>query len=91
MLYMNVVTWDPDKRDEVIKRYGEIGQQVPEGMKVLGEWVTLQGDRVFRLVDITTPDPGCSVKANFAWNDLTKLEAFSVMEPAQLLKLVQGA
>ena len=88
MLYMAIVTWDPDKRDEVVKRWQQIGSTVPEGMKVLGEWIDLSGGRSFRLVDIATPDPRIAVQGNFAWNDLVKIESVAVMEPEEMMKLM---
>ena len=38
MLYMNILTWAPDKRDAVIERAKKIGFE-HEGMKVIGTWI----------------------------------------------------
>ena len=44
MLYMNILTWDPDKRDEVMERAQTKGF-AHEGIKGLGTWVDVQGSR----------------------------------------------
>jgi len=45
MLYMTVLTWDPDKRDVVIERAKKIGFEHPGG-KTLGTWVETNGDEL---------------------------------------------
>jgi hypothetical protein len=87
MLYMVILTWDPDKRDEVIKRAQKIGLE-HEGEKVIGTWVDIQGGRGFQLVE-TPPDvdPRIVVKNNFAWNDILKIESVAVMDAAEMIKL----
>jgi len=87
MLYMNILTWDPDKRDEVIKRAQQIGFE-HEGMKVIGTWADCDGWRAFQLVDVPPNiDPKLTLKANFTWNDLIKIETIAVMEAEAMVKL----
>ena len=38
MLFMTVFNYEPQNRDEIVKRRAEKGGLVPEGMKVIGEW-----------------------------------------------------
>ena len=85
MLYMNILTWDPDKRDEVMKRAQTKGF-AHEGIKVLGTWGDLQGGRSFQLTE-EPADPKLSLKANFEWNDVLKIESVPVMEAEELLKI----
>ena len=85
MLYMNLLTWDPEKRDEVIKRAQTKGFS-HEGIKVLGTWADVQGGRAFQLSE-EPADPKLSIKANFEWNDILKIESVPVMEAEELLKL----
>jgi hypothetical protein len=85
MLFMVIFKWEPDKRNEVLKRRMEQGALSPPEIKILGEWVALQGGRSFRLVQ--TDDPGAVMKATMAWADLGKLEIFPLIETEELKKL----
>ncbi|MFQ6062820.1 MAG: DUF3303 domain-containing protein [Methanosarcinales archaeon] len=84
MLFMTIFTWEPDKRDEVVKRRAT--EKVPERIKVIGEWVDLQGGRVFILSE--TADPKAVLAESFAWNDLGNIECVPVMEAEEVLKLL---
>jgi len=86
MPYMNILTWDPDKRDEVIKRVQTKGLS-HEGIKVLGTWADVNGGRCFQLTD-EPADPKLGIKANFEWNDILRIETITVMEAEDLLKLL---
>ena len=86
MLYMSILTWDPEKRDEVIKRVQTKGL-AHEGIKVLGTWADVQGGRCFQLSE-EPADPKFGIKANFAWNDLLRIEGAPVMEAEQFIKLL---
>jgi len=88
MLYMNILTWDPDKRDAVIERTKKIGME-HEGIKVIGTWVDLNGHRCFQLTE-EAEDPKFSLKANFIWSDLMKIEAVPIMEAGEFLKLTES-
>ena len=85
MSYMNILTWDPDKRDEVIKRVQTKGLG-HEGIKVLGTWADVQGGRCFQLSEEPV-DPKIGIKANFEWNDILKIESIPVMDAEELVKL----
>ena len=90
MLWMNILTWAPDKRDEVIKRAQTIGFE-HEGMKVIGTWVDVDGWRAFQLTDVPPDiDPRLSLKANFAWNDIVRIESVAVMEAEKMIKIASS-
>ena len=38
MLFMTIYTYEPEKREAVIKRRAEKGAISPPGMKIVGEW-----------------------------------------------------
>ena len=86
MLYMNILTWAPDKRDAVIERVNKIGME-HEGIKVIGTWADVNGGRVFQLSE-GPADPKFSLKANFAWNDLLRIVTVPVMKAEELLQLI---
>ena len=89
MLYMTILTWDPDKRDAVMERVKKMGLQ-HEGMKVIGTWVDVNGGRCFQLNDVPRDlDPMLNMKANLAWNDLVKMEDVCVMDAMEMMKLLE--
>lgn len=47
MLFMDIWTWEPERRNEMEKRWAE--WKYPEGIKVIGEWFDLTGNRFFLL------------------------------------------
>jgi hypothetical protein len=90
MLYMTILTWDPDKRDAVVERAKKLGFE-HEGMKVIGTWIEAVGGRCFQLADIPADiDPALHLKTNLAWNDLMKIETVAVLNAADMLKFVEA-
>ena len=88
MLFMSIVSWEPEKMDEVIKRFTEKGAMTLPGRKVIGTWSEIGGNRVFRLVEIE--DPKALVAATFAWSDLVKIEEIPVMETEEMMKVISS-
>ena len=86
MLFMSIYTYEPGNRDAVIKRRAEKGASVPPGVKVVGEWTSLAGLRVFRLTE--SEDPKAFLATAMAWTDLGKLETYPVMPTEEVLKLM---
>lgn len=84
MLFMTILTWEPDKRNEAVTRRTQF--KYPEGMKRIGEWNDLAGGRVFILSE--AEDPKAVLAATFAWDDLGKFEITPVMETDELMKLM---
>jgi hypothetical protein len=88
MLMMSVFTWEPDKRDAVIKRRAEKGMLAPAGMKVIGEWADVSGGRVFRLSEVK--DEKTAMAATLAWDDLGRLDFATVMATDDVIKFAAG-
>jgi hypothetical protein len=84
MLFMDIYTWEPGQRNELVKRRMEKGMGLPEGVKVLGEWTDLGGGRGFLLVE--SNDPKAAIAGTMAWSDLMKIEAVPVIVKADLMK-----
>lgn len=38
MLFMIIFNYEPQNRDEIVKRRMEKGSLIPEGVKTIGEW-----------------------------------------------------
>lgn len=87
MLWMSIFTYEPEKRDEVIKRRLEIGAGLPQGLKSIGQWADLTGGRGFTLIE-GPDDPKLLLAAINAWDDLGKFDNVPVMEVEEVLKLV---
>ena len=85
MLIMDIVTWEPDKAEAVMKYRGE--EKIPEGIKVLGEWVDIAGGRAFRLVEV--PDPKLLLAMTSFYFGLGKKELVPVMAAEDAMKLMQ--
>jgi hypothetical protein len=87
MLFMSIITYEPEKRNEMIKRRAERAAIVPpKGAKSIGEWSVIGGGKVFRLVEVEDPKVAFGVAA--AWSDLCKIEIIPVMETEEALKLI---
>ena len=87
MLFMAIATYEPEKRNEVIKRRQERRAiEPPKGTKRIGEWSVIGGGKVFMLIDVEDPKAGFA--ASLAWSDLCKIEIIPVMETEEALKLM---
>jgi len=84
MLFMYIFTWEPEKTDEVVKR--RMTEEIPEGMKMIGQWVDLGANRAFGVYEVA--DPKVILAASFAWNALGNVELVPVMETEEALKLL---
>lgn len=85
MLFMSIFTWEPEKRDEVVKRRAE-GLFAPEGAKCLGQWSATGGGRAFTLFEINDNLALAQWSANF--NDLGKFTTYPVVETEELIKAI---
>ena len=84
MLLMDILTWEPAKGAEVIKRRGE--EKIPQGIKIIGEWIDLGGGRAFRLVEVA--DPKLLFAMTSFWIGFGKKELVPVMEGEEAMKLM---
>jgi len=86
MLIMDIFTWEPAKAEEVTKL--KAAEKIPEGIKLIGEWIDLAGGRAFRLVEV--PDPRLLVAMTSVWFGLGKKELVPVMAAEDVMKLMSG-
>jgi hypothetical protein len=86
MLIMDIFTYEPARAEEVMKHSAE--EKIPEGVKVIGEWVDLAGGRAFRLVEVADPRP--LVAMTSTWFGLGKKELVPVMTSEDIAKLMSG-
>jgi len=84
MLFMIIYTWEPEKRNAVIKRRIEKGALLASEARVIGEWSAMAGGRIFRLVEIN--DALAALAASRVWTDLGKTEMIPVIVTEDALK-----
>lgn len=87
MLFMTIVTWEPEKTNELIKRFAEKGTVTSsKGGKAIGNWTATAGGQAFRLID--TDDSKAMAMAGMVWNDIAKMEVIPVIETEELMKVL---
>ena len=87
MHFMTIYTYEPARKNEIVKRRKERGPVLPEGIKVIGEWSHAGGGRgfiVFEAQDAKVMDAPIS-----AWIDLIKFETLPITEPEEAMKLAK--
>jgi hypothetical protein len=84
---MIAYTYEPDQRDEIIKRRLEKGPNFAAGATIISEHSVIGGGRGFVLVD--TDDPVALTKSSIEWSDLLKVEILPVMDSEETMKLVK--
>ena len=77
--------WELDSREEVMKRAQTEGLN-NEGIKVLGIWADLAGDRCCQLSG-EPADPKLSITASFEWSDILKVGCVTVVDAVYWLFL----
>ena len=78
MKFITIATWEPHQRDELVKRRTETGRMLPEGIKIIGEWVDVSGGKAISLYEVDSALEG--FKWSYNWSDIHKLESFPVLE-----------
>jgi hypothetical protein len=86
MIFCSILTWDSDKRNEIIKRRTENGSMMPESIKLVGEWVDLSDGR--DVIVFETDEPEALLADALAWTDLMTIETFPVMEAEELMSAI---
>ena len=84
MLFLTIFSYDPIKRNEVMRRRLEKGALVPDGMKVIGDWIAVGGGTVYRIVEVDRPE--AALAATRAWSDLGRTEIIPIMTTEDALK-----
>lgn len=83
MLLMAVFTYEPEKRDAILKRRAE-GLFIPDGATLHGQWSSISGGHVFTLFEVN--DPLVGVQCFQGWSNLGKFDVFPVMDTDTLMK-----
>lgn len=84
MLFMSTFQWEPGRTEEVMQ--AKMKEQIPKGIKVVREWVALDVNRVYRLIEID--DPAALFQLGMIWADLGYTEMHPVMDAKDAMKLL---
>ncbi|MCQ8894803.1 MAG: DUF3303 domain-containing protein [Methanolinea sp.] len=84
MLFMSTFQWEPGRTEEVMQ--AKMKEQIPKGIKVVREWVALDVNRVYRLIEID--DPAALLQSGMIWADLGYTEMHPVMDAKDAMKLL---
>ena len=83
MLFMTIITWEPENRDKVRKAYAAPGH---ESSKEIGVWSDIGGCRAFRLSEeANTMD---MYEGARRFNDVATVEIIPVVESKELMKAI---
>lgn len=88
MLFMNIYTWEPGQRDELIKRRMEKGISLSEGVKKVSEWFDVSGGRGFMICE--SNDPKAIMTSVMVWSDLMKEEIVPLVETTVVFPVEKG-
>ena len=86
MLFMKIVNKPTENREEIRQKRTKAGIPEYPGVKVLGEWSTIQNDKVFVLLEVTDPKDLALLLAPYA--PLVNDEIYLVLETEEMLKLL---
>jgi hypothetical protein len=88
MLFMKIVKKPTQNREEIRQKRTKAGLPKYPGAKVLGEWSTIQNDKVFVLLEVTDPRDLALMVAPYA--HLVDDEIYLVMETEKMLELLES-
>ncbi len=86
MQFMVVYTFTAENRDAVVKRRVEKGDLIPKGGKLISEWASTAGHRVFRIIE--ADDPKVLMGATFGWTDLGYVEMYPILPMDEVLQVI---
>jgi hypothetical protein len=85
MLFMIMFQWEPGNTEKIMQI--RMKESVPSGVNVIKEWVALDTNIVFRLID--THDPVALLRDSSIWADLGYTEMHPVMDSLDAMKLLK--
>jgi len=85
MLFMIMFQWEPGNTETIMQT--RMKESVPSGVNVIKEWIALDTNIVFRLID--TNDPVALLKDSSIWADLGYTEMHPVMDSLDAMKLLK--
>ena len=80
MLFMVIERFRGQDAKAVYRRFRDQGRMLPDGVAVVGSWVTADLDRCFQLMETT--DPELLNRLIAQWDDLVDFEVIPVVSSA---------
>ena len=87
MLFVVAYTYEPEKRDEVLKRRAEKGAGFTSDTQVIGEWSNMGGGGGLLIAE--TENPLAIAETARGWTDLVKFTVVPVVDMEQMMKLAK--
>ena len=84
MLFMTTYSFRPEHRDAAVARLKETQGAPPPGVKLLGRWHDVSGNRGFALSE--SSDAQALFKWVLNWSDLIDFEVKAVLDDAEFAK-----
>lgn len=84
MLFMTTYSIKPEHRDAAIARFRQTQGAPPPGVKMLGRWHDISGNRGFALAEAT--DAQSVFKWVLEWSDLISFDTNAVIDDAEFAK-----
>ena len=84
MLFMTTYSFRPEHRDAAVARFKETQGAPPPGVKLLGRWHDISGNRGFTLSE--SSDAQALFKWVLNWSDLIDFEVKAVLDDAEFAK-----
>lgn len=88
MLFVAVEKYKNQDARAVYERFGRYGRMMPDGLKVVGSWVSADLGRCFMVVE--TDEAALLQKWAVAWSDLVEFEIVPVTESATCVAALES-
>ena len=88
MLFMVVEHFERGKAKEIYRRFEERGRMMPEGLKYLDSWISVDFNRCWQLMECD--DPRLFQEWVLQWEDLFELEIIPVVPSKETKQVVNG-
>ena len=86
MLFMVVEKFSNGKTQEIYRRFKEKGRMMPEGLKYIDSWVSVNLNQCFELIECD--DPRLFQQWILQWQDLAEFKIIPVVSSKQTTEIV---
>lgn len=88
MLFMTTYSFPPEHRDKAVARFRQTQGAPPPGVKMLGRWHDIGGNKGFTLSEAT--DAQALFKWAMDWSDLISFDVSPVIDDEGFAKVLGG-
>lgn len=87
MLMLSIFQYDPEKRDQVVRKRLELGPPQRPGVKLIGQWSYVGGGKVFTLIE--TENQKAAYELMMPYSNLGTFEVFPLLETEAVLEMLK--